>query len=61
MTFEQFEGPIVKNSYRILAGGTVGGNIILYTKKVAGSIPSQGTNLGGGFDPWSGCVREATE
>ena len=29
-------------------------------QKVAGSVPSQGMYLGCGFDPWSGCVREAT-
>ena len=29
-------------------------------QKVAGSIPSQGTYLGGRFDPWLGHVREAT-
>ena len=28
--------------------------------KVAGLIPSQGTYLGCGFDPWSGHMQEAT-
>ena len=28
-------------------------------QKVAGSIPGQGTCLGCGFCPWSGCVQEA--
>ena len=32
----------------------------LYTERSWGSIPSQGTYLGCGFDPWLGRVREAT-
>ena len=31
-------------------GGSVGGSIVLCTKKVAGLIPAQGTYLGCGFD-----------
>ena len=30
-------------------------------RKVAGLIPGQGTCLGYGFGPWSGCVQEATD
>ena len=29
-------------------------------QKVEGLIPSQGTYLGCGFDPWSGCLQKAT-
>ena len=32
-------------------------SIILCTKKVAGSIPSQGTYLSYRFDPWLGCYQ----
>ena len=41
-------------------GGSVGGSIVLYSKKVAGSSPDQGTDLGGRFGSWSGHLREAT-
>ena len=30
-------------------------------QRVAGSVLGQGTYLGCRFDPWSGCVREATD
>lgn len=37
------------------------GELSLYTKKVAGLIPDQGTFLGGGFIPWLGYIWEATD
>ena len=41
-------------------GGPVAWSIVLYTKKVVGSIPGQGTYLGCGFYPHSGHVWETT-
>ena len=43
-------------------GGSDGWSVVPYSyiKKVAGSIPVQGTYLGCGFNPPSGCVQEAT-
>ena len=37
------------------------GEVSLYTKKVAGLIPGQGSYLGGRFNPWLGYVWEATD
>ena len=41
-------------------GGSIDWHIALCTKKVAVPILGQGTFLGCGFDPWSGCIWEAT-
>lgn len=40
--------------------GAVGWGI-LYTKKVLGSVPSQGGYLGCRLDSWSGCAQKATD
>ena len=50
-----------KEDYTALAGGAQGTERWPADQKVAGSIPSQGTCLGGGPGPPAGGVREGTD
>ena len=70
MAVEQVEGTFTSsqdqtelqlNDRTIDLARWLGWCIIPYTKKVTGSIPSQGTYLGCGFDPRWGRVWEATD
>ena len=50
-----------KNGVLPWLGGFVGWSIVLYTEKVAGWIPSQGTYLGCEFIPWTWHMWEVAD